>query len=59
MALRNRISSVTRALRKVWARGGCDAARVTEAQRKGKAQRDTITDTAGTSPPPTFPGKFR
>lgn len=59
MALRDRFSSVTRAVRKVWGRKGSDAARVTEAQRKGKAQRDTLTDTAGTSPPPTFPGKFR
>lgn len=59
MALRNRFGSVGRALRKVWGRRASDAARATEAQRKGKAQWDTIVDTAGTSPPPTFPGKFR
>jgi hypothetical protein len=59
MALRNRFGSVGRALRKVWGRKGGDDARVTEAQREGKAQRDTITGTAGTAPPPIFPGTFR
>lgn len=59
MPLRDRFSSTGRALRKVRGRKGGDAARVAEAQRKGEAQRDTIVETAGTSPPPTFPGKFR
>jgi hypothetical protein len=60
MALRNRFGSVGRALRKVRGRKGGGDARVTEAQREGKAQRDTITGTAaGTAPPPIFPGTFR
>jgi hypothetical protein len=59
MRLRSMFATVAGALRRVWERRGRHAARTADRLGQGKAQRDSIADTAGTRPPPTFPGQFR
>ncbi len=59
MTLRSRLVTAVRRLRSTWRRRGAGSPGLAEQVAKGKAQRDTITSTSGTTPPPTFPGQFR
>ena len=59
MTLRSRLATAVRRLRGTWRRRGAGAPDPADQVAKGEAQRDTITGTSGTTPPPTFPGQFR
>ena len=59
MTLRSRLTTAVRRLRGTWKRRGAGSPGPADQVAKGKAQRDAITSTSGTTPPPTFPGQFR